>query len=85
MMLKNERKPLESELGPAIVFEIENLFLHKGGPAFRHKVAHGLLSSDECRSTDSIYACWFMYRLCCLRIGTDPIPAEPNENRVTAS
>ncbi len=85
MMLKNERKPLESALGPAIVFEIENLFLHKGGPAFRHKVAHGLLSSDECRSTDSIYACWFMYRLCCLRIGTDPIPAEPNENRVTAS
>jgi len=76
MMLKDSREPLESALGPAIVFEIENLFHHKGGPTFRHKVAYGPLSSAESLSPDSIYACWFMFRFCCLRIGANPIPAE---------
>jgi len=66
VMLTKEREPLERLLGAAIVFEIENLFDFEGGPALRHQVAHGLISAAQCYSTDSIYACWFMWRLYCL-------------------
>ena len=66
VMLDKEREPLEGMLGPAIVFEIENLFDFRGGPALRHQVAHGLVSGGECYGTDSIYACWFIFRLYCL-------------------
>ncbi len=66
VMLDKERAPLEEVLGPDLVFEIENLFDFRGGPAIRHRVAHGLLSAAECNSTDSIYACWFIFRLFCL-------------------
>ena len=66
VMLKNERGPLEGILGPAIVLEIEDLFVFRAGPVLRHRVAHGLVSADECYETDSIYACWFMYRFLCL-------------------
>ena len=68
-MLKKDREyrePLEGILGPAIVFEIENLFHFPGGPRLRHRVAHGLVSADECCGEDSIYACWFIFRLFCL-------------------
>ena len=65
-VLSKEREPLERILGPAIVFEIENLFHFRDGPALRHRLAHGLISAGECYDTDSIYACWFIYRLCCL-------------------
>ena len=66
VMLSKERTPLEGLLGAAIVFEIENLFDFEGGPALRHQLAHGLITATGCYSTDSVYACWFMYRLCCL-------------------
>lgn len=66
VMLDKERGPLEGILGPAIVFEIENLFDLRAGPSLRHQVAHGLISAGECYSTDSIYACWFIFRLYCL-------------------
>ena len=66
VMLDKERAPLEGVLGPPLVFEIENLFDFRGGPAIRHQVAHGLLSAAECNGTDSIYACWFIFRLFCL-------------------
>ena len=69
VMLKKHREyrePLEEILGPAVVFEIENLFDFRGGPYLRHRVAHGRVSSYECYSTDSIYACWFIFRLFCL-------------------
>ena len=66
VMLVQDRQTLEKILGPAIVFEIENLFDFRGGPALRHQLAHGLLSSSACYEFDSIYACWFMFRLCCL-------------------
>ena len=65
VMLAKEREPLEGMLGPAIVFEIENLF-DFGGPALRHQLAHGLISAGECYNADSIYACWFILRLYCL-------------------
>ena len=65
-MLRHERESLEGVLGPAIVFEIENLFDFRAGPVLRHRLAHGLVSSDECYDSDSIYACWFIFRLFCL-------------------
>ena len=65
-MLNKERGPLEGILGPAIVFEIENLFDFRSGPILRHRLAHGLVSAGECYDTDSIYACWFIFRLFCL-------------------
>ena len=66
VMLDKDRESLEGILGPAIVFEIENLFDFRGGPALRHRVAHGRVSSDGCYGSDSIYACWFIFRLFCL-------------------
>ena len=66
VMLDKYRAPLEGVLGPAVVFEIETLFDFRAGPAIRHQVAHGLLSAAECNGTDSIYACWFIFRLFCL-------------------
>ena len=66
VMLDKEREPLEGLLGADIVFEIENLFDFEGGPALRHQLAHGLITAAQCYSTDSIYACWFMFRLYCL-------------------
>ena len=65
-MLTQERGSLEGVLGPAIVFEIENLFVFRAGPVLRHRLAHGLVSADECYDSDSIFACWFIYRLFCL-------------------
>ena len=66
VMLAKEREALERIMGSAIVFEIENLFHFRGGPALRHQLAHGLISAGECYGTDSIYASWFIYRLYCL-------------------
>jgi len=66
VILTRDREPLETFIDPAIVYEIENLFDFRGGPTIRHQLAHGLMSTDEFYGTDSIYACWFMFRLCCL-------------------
>jgi hypothetical protein len=66
VMLAKDREALDKIFGPAITLEIENLFDFRGGPALRHQVAHGLLSAGECQSADAIYACWFIFRLCCL-------------------
>jgi hypothetical protein len=68
-MLDKDRAALEKIFGPAVVFEIENLFDFRGGPALRHEIAHGLVSWNECQRPDAIYACWFMFKLCCLPIG----------------
>lgn len=66
VILGKDRTALEKIFGPAITLEIENLFDFEGGPSLRHQLAHGLLSAGECHSYDSIYACWFIFRLCCL-------------------
>ena len=68
VMLEKDREILEKLFGSAIVFEIENIFDFRGGPSIRHQVAHGLISGNECHAPDSIYACWFIFRLCCLPI-----------------
>lgn len=66
VLLTRDRHSLEEVFGDAIVYEIENLFNFRGGPAIRHRLAHGLLSGQACHGTDAIYACWFIFRLCCL-------------------
>lgn len=66
VMLSKDRAALERIFGAEIVFEVENLFDFEGGPSLRHQLAHGLLSADACYSHDAIYACWFIFRLCCL-------------------
>lgn len=68
VMLEKDRVSLEKIFGPAIVFEIEDLFHFRGGPALRHQAAHGLVSDEACNGTDAIYACWFIFRLCCLHV-----------------
>ena len=68
VMLTKDRESLEEVFGSAIVYEIENLFDFRGGPALRHQLAHGLVSGDECYGTDAIYASWFIFRLCCLPV-----------------
>ena len=65
-MLNNCQDELERILGPAIVFDMDNVFVFEGGPKIRHRIAHGLISGAECFSADAIYACWLIYRLCCL-------------------
>lgn len=65
-LLKNERQSLEDIFGPAIVCVIENLFDFPGGPRIRNQLAHGLISDQECYSGYGIYACWFIFHLCCL-------------------
>lgn len=66
IMLDRDRERLESILGAALVFEIDNLFDFRGGPSLRHGLAHGLLSDSALHGHDAIYACWFIFRLCCL-------------------
>lgn len=66
VILTKDRESLETFIDRAIVYEIENLFDFRGGPTIRHRLAHGLLSAHDCYGTDAIYACWFIFRLCCL-------------------
>ncbi len=66
VLLTKDRESLEKVFGSAIIYEIENLFDFRGGPALRHQLAHGLVSGEACYGTDAIYACWFIFRLCCL-------------------
>ena len=68
VMLTKDRDSLEGIYGTAIVYEIENLFDFRGGPALRHQLAHGLVSGAACYGTDAIYACWFIFRLCYLHV-----------------
>lgn len=67
-ILDKKRSDLIAILGGDIVNEIDMLFHYKAGPSLRHKIAHGKLMAADCYSTDSVYACWFIYRLICLPI-----------------
>lgn len=66
VMLDKDRATLEKIFGPAVMLEIENLFDFEGGPSLRNQLAHGLISEGGCYSYDAMYACWFIFRLCCL-------------------
>jgi hypothetical protein len=62
-LLGKLRPKLVEILGEPIVFEIENLFARPEGPKLRPNIAHGLLPQQALTSADSIYACWFLFRL----------------------
>ncbi|MEP3630166.1 MAG: DUF4209 domain-containing protein [Hyphomicrobiales bacterium] len=59
---------LQKILGEAILFELKNTFVSKPGPYVRHQIAHGLAGDSAIRSPDVIYACWLVFRLCCLPV-----------------
>lgn len=65
-LLESMRPALIRVFGQNIVFEIENLFLFRGGPALRHSIAHGQLPTGGFLAAETGYACWFILQLCCL-------------------
>jgi len=67
--------------GEDLINEVDHLFLYEGGPALRHEAAHGKISSAAAYSADTIYACWFIYRLVCMTVYNqwDSLSAEIEE------
>jgi hypothetical protein len=65
-IIGNHRAELVKILGAPLLEELDRIFNIKPGPALRHDVAHGQLSAGQCYSADVIYACWLLYRVCCL-------------------
>lgn len=62
----NHRDVLVEIMGAPLIDELNRLFNVKPGPALRHDVAHGQMSAGECYAPDTYYACWLLYRVCCL-------------------
>lgn len=65
-LFEQMRPELEEAFGDAITADIDNVFLSKPGPSLRHAVTHGLLNDNSPYGTDAIYACWLIFRLCCI-------------------
>ena len=65
-LLGQEREMLAKVFGDPLLFEIDFLFNRRPGPALRHRLAHGSISSGEFYAHNVIYACWFIYKLACL-------------------
>jgi hypothetical protein len=65
-LFQQMRLEMEEIFGEAITTDIDNVFLSKPGPSLRHALAHGLLSDGSPSDADAIYACWFIFRLCCI-------------------
>jgi hypothetical protein len=62
----NHRTELIDILGEPLLDEVNRIFNIQPGPTLRHDVAHGQMSAGQCYSADVIYACWLLYRICCL-------------------
>jgi hypothetical protein len=65
-MIANHREPLVHILGAPLLDELNRIFNIQPGPTFRHDTAHGQLTDGECYSVHAVYACWLLYRVCCL-------------------
>lgn len=65
-IITHHRETLEKILGAPLVDEINRIFNLQPGPTLRHSAAHGQLSASECYGPDAFYACWLLYRICCL-------------------
>jgi hypothetical protein len=65
-VIAREFTELEEILGADLVNELDLLFNHRPGPAFRHEMAHGKMSVGACYHPSGIYACWLIYHLTCL-------------------
>lgn len=64
-LLGRFRPQLEKCIPADVMLELELLFHNRPGSALRHALAHGLLGTGGCFSTDAIYACWLLYQLTC--------------------
>jgi len=65
-IISNHRPELVDILGEPLLDELNRIFNIQPGPTLRHDVAHGQMSAGQCYSADVIYACWLLYRVCCL-------------------
>jgi hypothetical protein len=65
-LFESMREELEDSFGDAIIADINHVFLSKPGPSIRHAVAHGLLNDNSPYGPDAVYACWLIFRLCCI-------------------
>jgi hypothetical protein len=63
-LFEQMRPELERVFSPAIITDIDHVFLAKGGPHIRHAVAHGLLSDQDPYGSHAVYGCWLLFRLC---------------------
>jgi hypothetical protein len=64
-IVESMRPEMVAIFEPNNVDEIERLFVWRPGPAFRHEIAHGKIAASDCYHPDTIYACWYIYHLCC--------------------
>lgn len=60
------RPELDDVLGADLASEVDRLFNCRPGPALRHELAHGQVSTGACFSEDVYYANWLMYRIAVL-------------------
>ena len=67
-MIAIHRATLVKILGAPLLDELDRVFNAQPGPTLRHDVAHGQLTDGECYSAHAIYACWLLYRVCCLSV-----------------
>jgi hypothetical protein len=65
-IFKKMPEAMDAVFGVPLAHEINQLFSMRPGPALRHELAHGKLSDGACYSHDTVYACWFIFRLVCL-------------------
>lgn len=65
-IISNHRAELVEMLGEPLLEEINRIFNVQPGPTLRHDAAHGQMSAGQCYSADVIYACWLLYRVCCI-------------------
>ncbi|GAW41511.1 hypothetical protein SH203_01919 [Brevundimonas sp. SH203] len=67
-LLSDHRDLLGKLLSEPVIDEIDLIFHDRAGPALRHEMAHGKITTDHCFSYEAKYACWFIYRLTCMRL-----------------
>jgi len=70
-LLGRLRPQLEECIPADVMLEVELLFHNRPGSALRHAVAHGLIGTGGCFSTDAVYACWLLYQLTCAPLLAD--------------
>lgn len=68
VIMEKYRDKVVTIFGEDVINEVDHIFLYEGGPALRHDVAHGKVSSAAAYSVDAVYACWFIYRLICMTV-----------------
>lgn len=65
-LLEQHRPAMDQIFSADVTDEIDRLFNYRPGPALRHEFAHGKVPSAQCFDPSVIYACWFIYHLCCV-------------------